>query len=172
MNYLLHRCCVQFSANQFALHAFLLDHQLWANQSWGFVYCRRQGNKGLCIIILVLLGYIDFWSKLFSLWCILSIFTHRIVFFKFGWILCLWGKSFVLQCSFPLVLPSEIWLWTRPKSTCRQTCQNVPGDSVAKWTLCRFYWANFFTLLSCTSYMQVHTIYEVHSLTVCEHFQH
>ena len=46
--------------------------------------------------------------------------------------------------------------WTWPKSTCRQTCQNVPGNSVAKWTLCLFYWANFFTLHSCTSYMQLH----------------
>ena len=27
-------------------------------------------------------------------------------------------------------------------------------------------------IYKCTSYMQVHTIYEVHSLTVREHFQH
>ena len=108
MNYLLHSCCVQFSANQFALHTFLLDHQLWANQSWGFVYCRRQGK------IFVYFGIIEiywFWTKLFH-YCAyyLYIFTHRIVFFKFGWILYLWGKSFVLQCSFTLGLPSEIWL--------------------------------------------------------------
>ena len=174
MNYLLHSCCVQFSANQFALHTFLLDHQLWANQSWGFVYCRRQGK------VFVHFGIIEvkentklmYLKQTFSLWCILSIFTYMIVFFKFGWILdYLWGKSFVLQCSFP----SAKWNLTFEPGL------SLPVDKLVKmyqetaWPSEHFVFSTEQIFL-----LNIHVhhtcwfiiIYEVHGLTVHENFQH